>query len=102
MMTTEEILCLVKLERKRQEDLRRAGKFPWSCSDVRDPSYSPSSPIMPAEKLAVLAEEFGEVADIVCKMQAGKAEGKGLTNRHLREELIQVAAVAVAWAESLG
>lgn len=44
-------------------------------------------------KLAVLTEEVGEVARAICD-----DEGEV----RLRAELIQVAAVAVAWAETLG
>lgn len=54
------------------------------------------------ERLAVLAEEFGEVAREVLT-----GEGRRLardtvgTPEALRKEVIQVAAVAVAWAEYL-
>ncbi len=72
----------VTSERYRQEDLKAGGKFPWTLADA-----APSS----AEKLAVLAEEFGEVAKAVCE---GDRE-------NLREELVQVAACCVAWLDSL-
>jgi NTP pyrophosphatase (non-canonical NTP hydrolase) len=44
--------------------------------------------------LAILTEEVGEVA------QAGLDNG-WVGNRHLREELVQVAAVAVKWIECI-
>lgn len=44
----------------------------------------------PLKKLAILAEEFGEVANAI--LEQDKA--------NLREELVQVAAVCVAWLES--
>lgn len=69
-------------ERARQEQLRREGKFPFTCADPE---------IADVLKLPVLGEEFGEVAKA---MNEGDADA-------LREELIQVAAVAVAWIESL-
>lgn len=47
------------------------------------------------ERLAVLAEEFGEVAKEVC----GHFE-EGCSRERLHEELIQVAAVAMAWVEA--
>jgi NTP pyrophosphatase (non-canonical NTP hydrolase) len=47
-------------------------------------------------KLAVLVEEVGEVAQ---QINEGTISTK--SRNHLRTELIQVAAVAVAWAESL-
>lgn len=54
-----------------------------------------------AEKLAVLTEEVGEVAEaIVQSIDNGRfVRGKHADN--LREELLQVAAAAVAWAESI-
>jgi hypothetical protein len=95
----DSILELVAKERLRQEKLKQEGKFPWTCGDV----FNPDSwkPVLNVEKLTVLAEEFGEVASIVCKLQANRAEAKEVSLDKLREELIQVAAVAVAWAESL-
>jgi NTP pyrophosphatase (non-canonical NTP hydrolase) len=48
-------------------------------------------------KLTVLVEEVGEVAEAL--QQPGQLSDK--VRAHLREELIQVAAVATAWAESL-
>lgn len=50
----------------------------------------------PAEWLAVLTEEVGEVAQEVLRHRFG-----GRSLRSYREELIQVAAVAVAMAECL-
>ena len=95
----ESALASVRNERNRQDELKAAGKFPWTCGDIFNPDTN--EPIPLSEKLAVLAEEFGEVADIVCKFQANRAESKGLSLKDLREELIQVAAVAVSWAESI-
>ena len=70
---------MVSAERRRQRKLIAAGKIPFACeSPETDEGY----------KLAVLTEEVGEVA---------KALLEG-TNVH--EELVQVAAVAVAWAEA--
>lgn len=93
------ILQEVEVERQRQETLKREGKFPWTCADTVNPDNRRQ--ILAVEKLAVLAEEFGEVADVVCKLNAGREEAEQVSLRELREELIQVAAVAVAWAESL-
>lgn len=89
------VLTAVYSERLRQEALRNAGKFAYTCADRW--SGDEGVPIPPAEKLAVLAEEFGEVARAVCELQPGDTE----TRSRLRDELIQVAAVAVAWVESL-
>lgn len=97
------IMADVVSERFRQERLCAEGKFTWTCADP-----SPA----PAEKLAVLAEEFGEVAKEVTDtiIELAKYAKENLTHpphrkaqraAALYEELIQVAAVATAWAESL-
>jgi NTP pyrophosphatase (non-canonical NTP hydrolase) len=102
---TKPVLDEVFAERLRQEELRKSGKFLWTCAD---PDQSPE------RKLAVLAEEFGEAArevtEIVIlnsKRSAAKLGGEEYKakleelNRRLRKELIQVAAVATAWAEGM-
>lgn len=70
----------VAIERDRQRGLLESGKIPFACEDPT---------IADAYKLAVITEEVGEVAKAM------------LEGTNLREELIQVAAVAVAWAEAL-
>ena len=73
----------------RQDTLARRGKFGGTH-------------VMPGgtdlERLAVLAEEFGEVSIEVCKgiEVDGQARRPGL-----RDELIQVAAVALAWVAAI-
>jgi len=89
-MGKEAILAAVSLERDRQERLKSEGKFPWTC-DALGPS--------PEAKLAVLNEEVGEVANHVVERLI---DPRRFDRAKLQEELIQVAAVAVAWAESLG
>jgi NTP pyrophosphatase (non-canonical NTP hydrolase) len=90
-------------ERDRQESLKVSGKFLWTCAD-KDVSHQ--------AKLAVLAEEFGEVAKEVVdyniskdKYLADKLEfsrrRKLYFLKRIREELIQVAAVCVAWCEAI-
>jgi hypothetical protein len=76
-------------ERRRQDDLKAAGRFAHTCADVDMGN---------AERLAVLVEEVGEVARCVSET-AGLANDKH--GRDLRAELVQVAAVAVAWIEGL-
>jgi NTP pyrophosphatase (non-canonical NTP hydrolase) len=85
---TGDVLAEVNRERHRQEEPKREGRFTHTCAD--------DMPL--GEKYAVLGEEVGEVARCVLEM-SGKANDKH--NRDLRKELIQVAAVCVAWAESL-
>jgi hypothetical protein len=87
-----DVLAEVGHERERQESLRLAGKFRATCATTGE--HEMSDP----ECLAVLAEEFGEAARAVSEGIAGNSE---LGRTHLREELIQVAAVAVAWAERI-
>lgn len=89
--TQDNILARVKTERRRQERLREDVKFAWSCATT-DPAVSNS------DKLAVLAEEFGEVARHVAEELI---DSRRLERAKLQKELIEVAAVAVAWAESL-
>lgn len=71
----------ILVERVRQNGLKRAGKFPWTCADE-----APSS-----AKYCVLAEEVGEVA---------RALNDGNPD-NLKDELVQVAAVCLAWLEAL-
>ena len=94
-------------ERERQEELKNSGKFLWTCADPA---------IANPRKLAVLAEEFGEAArevteEIIEYDKSGRATDDITGSLHdvaqaeartrLRKELIQVAAVAVAWVEAL-
>lgn len=51
-------------------------------------------------RLAILGEEFGEVAKENCECQLGNADPL-VWEENLQKELIQVAAVSVAWAEQL-
>jgi NTP pyrophosphatase (non-canonical NTP hydrolase) len=83
------VLDEVTAERERQERLRDEGKFPHTCAS-RGLSY--------AEKYAILGEEVGEVARHVTE---GVIDVTRVDVTKLRKELIEVAAVAVAWAESL-
>jgi NTP pyrophosphatase (non-canonical NTP hydrolase) len=87
---TGDVLSLVNKERYRQEQLREEGKFKYTCAARKGLSLS--------DKLAVLAEEFGEVARHVTE---GIIDPKRVNREKLKKELIEVAAVAVAWAESL-
>jgi NTP pyrophosphatase (non-canonical NTP hydrolase) len=86
-----EILLQVRDERRRQDE-----KFGWfENPDSLLPNGSEE------KRLAVLAEEFGEVARAV--LERGFAESKDDHERweaNLEEELIQVAAVAIAWLEA--
>lgn len=83
-------------ERDRQEQLKAAGKFTASCADN----------ISEGAKLKIVAEEFGEVAREVCELDAElhpelTEQQKAQIRANLRKELIQLAAVSVAWLESM-
>lgn len=83
------------LERLRQEELREKGVIKWTLADAVVPSSD--EVILDAERLAVLAEEFGEVSQEVCR---GLNNGV-VDDQALRAELIQVAACCVAWIEHI-
>jgi hypothetical protein len=79
-----DVFDLVRLERERQAEIWD-GEHAWGSGDCS--SQDVPDPV----KAAVLAEEVGEVAHAML-------EGDRLA---LRRELVQVAAVAVAWWEAL-
>lgn len=80
-MILEEILEQVREERVRQDD--KWGPVPRNLS--------------PERWLAILAEEFGEFAHDVCDHKFEYGEYK----ENMRDELIQIAAVAVVIIEDL-
>lgn len=76
-------------ERMRQVKLRDEGRFRHTvaCAGMTD-----------GERLGVLGEEFGEV----CRaLQERLGSCNDTHHLNLRRELVQVAAVAAAWAERL-
>lgn len=85
-------LDMVAAERRRQERKcaeKRAEGLAWlTCASTEMPD---------GEKLAVLVEEVGEVARELCD---ARAENRP-PSPNLLVEVVQVAAVALAWAESL-
>lgn len=105
-MNTDEVLLEVSEERMNQEHLKEQGKFVFTCADKG---------LSEAEKFAVLSEEVGEVATEVTELVINLskimkfASDKPIAvenaikeyRKRVRKELIQVAAVAVAWVEAL-
>ncbi len=90
---TMQVLEAVSLERRRQEALLNQGKLPFTCADPE---------INHADKLAVLTEELGEVGKALYELRwLAPPDDLEPYRAALRTELIQVAAVAVAWAESI-
>lgn len=77
------VMDQVRAERLRQERLRNDGKIRYTVA-------SPDCPVV--LRLSALIEEVGEVARCL-------NDGEG--DRRLADELVQVAAVAVAWVEYL-
>jgi NTP pyrophosphatase (non-canonical NTP hydrolase) len=87
----------IKAERTRQEMLRAAGKFLHTCAS---PDWSAFTHF---GRVVVLGEEYGEVCRAALDVEK-IAEGRGdpdAARKKLRTELIQVAAVAVAYIEAL-
>lgn len=77
----------IRAEILRQRALKAAGKF----------SQTPSDPEVSHERrYAILGEEVGEVGEAVLDLN-DREDGV----EHLETELIQVAAVAVAWIEGM-
>jgi NTP pyrophosphatase (non-canonical NTP hydrolase) len=87
-----EVLRLIDAERDRQERLITEGRIPWNCADPA---------IDDDRKLAVLTEEIGEVAKAILWIRDPDAFDLDLRTLELRDELVQVAAVSVAWLEAL-
>lgn len=79
------ILEEINDERNRQDRLKAQGKFEKTCADD----------MTRAERLSVLAEEYGEVAHEVNEAIGGRPMHLG----NLRAELRQVGAVALACIE---
>jgi hypothetical protein len=77
----------VAAERTRQEKLVEENRHLGWCS-CADPGTATEY------RLAVLAEEFGEVAIALNEIRVGN-------EADLRAELVHVAAVAIAWVEGL-
>jgi NTP pyrophosphatase (non-canonical NTP hydrolase) len=90
----ESTLIQIGKERRRQNRLKHEGRFLYTCAD---------DGLSPAEKLACLTEELGEVAKEVLTRE-GHALAKDTQGslEGLRKELTQVAAIAAAWLETLG
>jgi len=84
-------VAAVMNERARQDRLKAEGRFEFTCADD-------GMPLLGA--LAALGEEYGEVCTEALASQRLVTDGEG-TPQALRKELVQVAAVAVAWVEKL-
>jgi hypothetical protein len=79
-----DVFTAIMLERARQ-GRKWSGSHDWGVGDCSGRGVAGEV------KLAVLGEEFGEVARALLDKKPAQ----------LRKELVQVAAVAVAWLESI-
>lgn len=79
-------------ERHRQNRLKAQGKFKYTNADPE---------MRPFEKLAVVAEEFGEVARGVLNCEGHSTDYTDPDRAKLRKELIELCAVSVAWIEDI-
>ena len=85
-MRRSSVYALIDAERARQ-----AAKWGGPGPHVWGQGDCSSSDVADIVKVAVLTEEVGEVARAVLEVDL----------EHLRRELVQVAAVAVAWLEGM-
>lgn len=89
----EHILTDIGSERKRQEQMKKEGRFLYTCADLEMTNY---------ERFCVLGEEIGEVArEVLTQSERRLARDTEGTLSNMRKELIQVAAVATAWVEAI-
>ena len=87
------VAVVISAERERQELLFSLGKFTFTCA---------SKTADAKRKLRVLVEEVGEVAEAIEKLEMARNQlTKGARAQCLRDVLTQVAAVTVAWLESM-
>lgn len=86
---TARVLRDVMIERARQDNLKAAGRFQYTCADPG---------MVDVDRVACLGEEFGEACRALLESRHAANDVHG---KDLRKELIQVAAVAVAWVEYL-
>lgn len=87
------VFARIAAERSRQRQLFATRQITFDCASViPDPN----------RKLRVLIEEIGEVAQELDRLEALRdRRGEKFILEDLQDELTQVAAVAVAWLESL-
>ena len=78
-------------ERHRQERLKDEGRFALTCAD----------PVSNGARLAVLVEEVGEVARAVLEQGIDGEVAYDKHGKNIEKELVQVAAVCVAWLQGL-
>ncbi|WP_001021128.1 hypothetical protein [Leptospira interrogans] len=88
-MNIIDIFDKIKIERIRQERLQQTDLIPYTAASINVTNY---------QKIAILAEEVGEISKVLNDYH--KTDADQLSS-DLKLELIQAAAVCVAWLESL-
>jgi NTP pyrophosphatase (non-canonical NTP hydrolase) len=88
---THRVLADIAAERARQDELRDAGRFEFTAAD--------SPGLTNDQRLTMLTEELGEVAREVQNLGGTVHDGEASASK-LYTELIQVAAIALAFAEA--
>lgn len=89
----DQIVVDILVERLHQGTLKARGKFKYTCADAQ---------MKNSERACVLVEEVGEVCRAVLNVDGLAKDQDYMGNvEHLRAELIQVSAVALAWLEAL-
>jgi len=92
-IVSDVILSDIVKERIRQNELKSAGRFKYTCADIE---------MTDADCLPVLVEEVGELSRAL--LESGKLANEksfDLHGKDMRKELVQVAAIAVAWIERI-
>lgn len=88
-----EVFAKIAAERVRQRELFAAGKITFDCASVFPDDN---------RKLRVLIEAVGEVAQDLDRLEGCRDNRAARFEREdFEKDLVQVAAVAVAWLESL-
>ena len=89
-----QILLDMRAERRRQLELKAAGKFDTTAyDDALQGRFAKCS--------VILSEEIGEVQREICESWKGIAEERREALKRMRTELIQVMAITEAWLEGL-
>jgi len=90
----EDAVAKISTERDRQERLFLQGKHSFTCA---------SRTACVTRKLRILVEEIGEVANAIDQLEIAESRESNALKEwrlNLRMEIVQVAAVCVAWLES--
>lgn len=98
-MSTEDILVEVFRERVRQEQAHLDGKHPIRIAAAGTDNGFRCSVLM--EEVGEVAHEVNEIAGVIKRNPMNAGECVEYRRERLKKELIQVAAVAVAWVRGL-